>query len=530
MKRLVLLMITIVLIKVVYAQSNKTFSGSYSGRNTNGQAVYEYYEKNYEKIYNGSFQYSFIKNKIKFSIVGNFSDNKRTGIWKIKGELLEPIGDFIYADYLMEGNYINGELAGKWTYKQTFKQKYTGGVATVSSYAFANFKNNHFVDDIYVLFKNDNVLTVELKGQFDINGYMNDLWSIKYPKNTSSFEAAKNSPIIEDLRQYKNGLCLNMKILNSTSGEIIENNDNSEFLNTFFKHLDLSTNICSYGKKVYSLDENNTGKIIYGIAKTNSHINDALNVWTSNSTENLLNEISQGFINPNLKVEKQVVDLGGPDLMYQKATNFIQSGNANDAFKYINYAINSDPTNLEYLHANGWWQLLEKQYENSLTTFIKANNLLTAPLKEVNLYIKCRLAHAYILNNQYEKALKIYTENVELKIGEKEWIAVVNKDFEIMNQNGISHPDFDKIKNELRQKQEVKEKENQFKKIVSNGDELFKQKKYGKAKKEYKQALQIKPDDNYAQEQKKKSGKKAVGKTVLTIVLLPFYIIGWVLF
>jgi len=492
----------------VNAQTVKKYIGDFTGKETEGKAEYEYYEKDFKKYFHGKFNYTFYQNNVKFTISGTFKNNLRNGLWTINGSILKPIGNIVYGEYLLTGEYTNGELIGKWTYKQIFKEKYSGGVSTVSSYSTANFRNNHFVGKIYSMFKNDNVLTAELNGQFNDNGFMTGLWSIKYPKYTSSFEDAKNSPIIEDIRNYQNGLCFSMKIMDISNNELIENNDNSDFLNLFMQHIDTMSNICGYSNKIYSLKENQTGKIIYGIAKSNNHIDDVLNFWSSNSKENLLGEVTTDFNIPNSIVEKQVIDIGTPISIYEKATKYFNSGNLENALKYISSVVNSEPSNTLYLGTYGWWLLLDKQYLKSLQVFERANSLSEKTKQDTMIYL-CRLAHAYLLNNQYDKALQIYNENLDKKINNLDCYDFINNDFNLLLNHGITTTDIVKMKNVLSLKKEQ----------IENT-----QKKLNQLKEKEKIINEMKKNSETIKTEKEKlqSSSKKIGKKIF-LTLNSFY-------
>jgi hypothetical protein len=68
--------------------------------------------------------------------------------------------------------------------------------------------------------------------------------------------------------------------------------------------------------------------------------------------------------------------------------------------------------------------------------------------------IKGNLAHAYLFNNQFEKAKAIYLENKDAKLrdGELTFSQVVLDDFKELQDEGITHPDMEKIKTLLTTK------------------------------------------------------------------------------
>lgn len=62
------------------------------------------------------------------------------------------------------------------------------------------------------------------------------------------------------------------------------------------------------------------------------------------------------------------------------------------------------------------------------------------------------LAHGYLFDNQYAKALAIYTENKDVKLPHKgkTFAETVLADFEELQAKGIDHPDMAKIEPLLR--------------------------------------------------------------------------------
>jgi hypothetical protein len=61
--------------------------------------------------------------------------------------------------------------------------------------------------------------------------------------------------------------------------------------------------------------------------------------------------------------------------------------------------------------------------------------------------IKTNLAHAYLFDNQFDKAKAIYLENKDAKLDdERSFSQAVLDDFEELEQAGITHPDMARIK------------------------------------------------------------------------------------
>ncbi|MFO1372790.1 MAG: hypothetical protein U1F42_10500, partial [Candidatus Competibacteraceae bacterium] len=66
-------------------------------------------------------------------------------------------------------------------------------------------------------------------------------------------------------------------------------------------------------------------------------------------------------------------------------------------------------------------------------------------------WIRTNLAHGYLFDNQYEKALAIYTENKDIKLTDGRTFAeAVLADFKELRAKGLDHPNMAKIERLLR--------------------------------------------------------------------------------
>jgi hypothetical protein len=71
--------------------------------------------------------------------------------------------------------------------------------------------------------------------------------------------------------------------------------------------------------------------------------------------------------------------------------------------------------------------------------------------------INTNLAHAYLFDNQLEKAKAIYLENKDAKVDdERTFRQAVLDDFKELQEAGITHPDMEKIKALLSSKTEAR--------------------------------------------------------------------------
>lgn len=66
-------------------------------------------------------------------------------------------------------------------------------------------------------------------------------------------------------------------------------------------------------------------------------------------------------------------------------------------------------------------------------------------------WIRTNLAHGYLFDNQYAKALAIYTENKDVKLPDGRTFAeAVLADFKKLRAKGLDHPDMAKIEQLLK--------------------------------------------------------------------------------
>jgi uncharacterized protein YecT (DUF1311 family) len=121
------------------------------------------------------------------------------------------------------------------------------------------------------------------------------------------------------------------------------------------------------------------------------------------------------------------------------------------AVRDIQKAIELDPNDGEYYSDLGWYQLFNRKPSESIAASLKALEL--SPDDAV--LIKGNLAHAYLFDNQFDKAKAIYLENRDAKIDdERSFRQAVMDDFKEFEEAGITHSDVDKIKALLTTNQE----------------------------------------------------------------------------
>jgi tetratricopeptide (TPR) repeat protein/DNA-directed RNA polymerase subunit RPC12/RpoP len=119
------------------------------------------------------------------------------------------------------------------------------------------------------------------------------------------------------------------------------------------------------------------------------------------------------------------------------------------AIEDIQRAIQLDPKNGDYYLSLGWHQLFNRKPRESIAASLKALEL--SP--DHALIINGNLAHAYLFDNQFDKAKAIYLENKDTTLHDgRAFSQSVLDDFKEFQEAGITHPDMEKIKALLTEK------------------------------------------------------------------------------
>ncbi len=100
------------------------------------------------------------------------------------------------------------------------------------------------------------------------------------------------------------------------------------------------------------------------------------------------------------------------------------------------------------INSLAWECLLNQKFNEALQILEKGIPLIDEK-NEVYPYLLTNLAHAYLFNNQFDKAHKIYLENLTLKLNDKTWKEAILQDFLDFKEKGIQNADMEKIKQEL---------------------------------------------------------------------------------
>ena len=132
--------------------------------------------------------------------------------------------------------------------------------------------------------------------------------------------------------------------------------------------------------------------------------------------------------------------------MYQHYANFYRNkGNYNGAILNTNlglkYILDDNQKSDRYGNLS-WWYLFVKEYQQAIDSAKKAFKY-----DKNQIWVQGNLAHAYLLNNQKEKAIAIYKKYKGYKIhsSTKLWENATREDFKIFKEANITSPYFDEV-------------------------------------------------------------------------------------
>ena len=103
----------------LFSQTTKSYSGNFNSQNFKGTATYNYSEKNEERIFDGSFNFKSLDNKV--TISGLYNNNQKNGIWKFNLSNVNHsnwVGNYIITANSV-GNFSDGNLVGSWNVATT---------------------------------------------------------------------------------------------------------------------------------------------------------------------------------------------------------------------------------------------------------------------------------------------------------------------------------------------------------------------------------------------------------------------------
>jgi tetratricopeptide (TPR) repeat protein len=110
----------------------------------------------------------------------------------------------------------------------------------------------------------------------------------------------------------------------------------------------------------------------------------------------------------------------------------------------IQNAIGLSPKGWDYYLSLAWYYLFDRNSHEAIAASLKALEL--SPRNAT--MIKVALAHAYLFDNQFDKAKAIYLENKNAKLrdDDRTFSQAALDDLKALEEAGITHPDTEKIK------------------------------------------------------------------------------------
>ena len=122
----------------------------------------------------------------------------------------------------------------------------------------------------------------------------------------------------------------------------------------------------------------------------------------------------------------------------------------------VKYA-DTNKTKAGKLQSLSWCKLFTKNYKGAIESSLKAIELTNNNYSIMG--ISSNLAHAYLLDNQYEKAKEIYLKyKGQYYSNSKKWNLIILKDFKDLKERNITHPDMKKIEELLLSKTDNEKK------------------------------------------------------------------------
>jgi hypothetical protein len=251
----------------LFSQTTKSYSGNFNSQNFKGTSTYNYLEKNEERIFDGSFNFKSLDNKV--TISGLYNNNQKNGLWKFNLSNVNHsnwVGNYIITANSV-GNFSEGNLVGSWNVATTTTMTIANNsMMKTLTYLFAEknfdpkqpkitkqlhqatFKDNHFTGNFSYTVDNGKV---KVKGKFNNKGYCDSIW-------VASFY--EDGILITEKSEFNNGLLVNRKRIDNSTGEAKIIYDNANEVNNFFKNYNESKNISIVNNEAYELATTSSSK------------------------------------------------------------------------------------------------------------------------------------------------------------------------------------------------------------------------------------------------------------------------------
>jgi len=279
----------------IHAQNNLIYKGKASGElpAVDGDISYAYYEKDYQKIKNGLFSFTFDTNGVLGKINGTYKDGYRNGLWSKK---LTGYG----SEDKLTGSFKNGYPDGKFVFsKKKNNQQYV--------YYEITFREGIAVGNVIFegTYGSD---IVKYSGKLTESGYMDGEWKCE--------ELGQ-----EIIQKFENNAWVLQVERNSSSGEVTKNSDYKAPLAGLSKE--------DIYSKPRGFLEDDSNRYVLSIRKC------LLEYWEEKSFGGIQKDPIKGFFWDYIDAKKTLKKIGCKDKEYFSSINFTKKDSLNNTYWYL---------------------------------------------------------------------------------------------------------------------------------------------------------------------------------------------------
>ena len=438
MKKKLLLIICLFTGLIIKAQTVKTYTGEYTVGSSNGTATYLYTEDpaSGNRVFNGKFTYTGKdgSGKLLETVSGSYKNNLKDGFWIYNTKTVPGLRTI--SDKSFSGLYKDGFPNGIWKLNYVTKfvsgtqlagQSLTGTSITITG--TANYQNGHLVGafDFDNKQTGNNIQPLSVHGSFDENGLMNGKWTIK-------LAAEMNGSIVEQTRDYKNGILMHKRYLDTKSGEA-KNEDYSDNLQMLAGYDPVAGVYIFSDNQIYVADTVQAdGDLSMEYALTT-----ASNFFCQGKDEDHYHRNTKGCVDCSY-FKKVVFNKVNNN---QLATVAFRNKEYKKAAKIFGYLIKAAPNNAGQNYANlSWANCLAGNFQDNIA--ICKEGLKVAYGEQKNVILK-NIGYSYLLTNQYDEAKKsLYNDDFKIEAGK------LDEDLDALKNLGFHNPDCNKIKSDIK--------------------------------------------------------------------------------
>jgi hypothetical protein len=231
-----LTVLSLATVGLVQAQNIQTYNGEFpNGTTDKGDANYNYYIKNDERVKHGKFTYTQNTTTnygyYTATITGNFVNGKKNGFWSHNitfKDVQTAGGSYSTGSIKLTNNYKNGLPHGLWNYAENYKirnrrnlYEWTAYQAPITVSAKVNFCDGIFCGAFSL--KNVNInFYKNLSGQLDKNGFSNGSWSGTDNSEEIALEHYKNIGTKYIVRELSSGSIKHKTSFNASDLELVK--------------------------------------------------------------------------------------------------------------------------------------------------------------------------------------------------------------------------------------------------------------------------------------------------------------------